>query len=128
MNALNAERFKAGERAIRAMGPYGERLIDNLKDIAPDFADYIIEFGFGSILSRPGLDLRERELATIAVLVAVGYAPRQLKAHIEAALNVGATRGEVVEVIMQTCLYAGIPAALNGLALAKEVFAERDLV
>jgi 4-carboxymuconolactone decarboxylase len=94
-----------------------------LADIAPDFARYVIEFPFGDIYSRSGLDLRSREVATIAALTALGNAAPQLKVHIEAGLNVGLSRDEIVEVIMQMSVYAGFPAAVNGLFTAKEVFA-----
>src|ERR1700740_1967619 len=87
---------------------------------------YLIKFPFGDIYSRPGLDLRSREIATIAALTAMGNAAPQLKVHIEAGLNVGISRDEVVEIIMQMAVYAGFPAALNGLFAAKEVFAHRD--
>jgi len=107
-------------------GQAGTRVIDSLRDIAPDFARYLIEFPFGDIYSRPGLDLRTREIAVVAALTALGNAAPQLKVHVEGALNVGASREEVVEVIMQMAVYAGFPAALNGLFAAKEVFAARD--
>jgi 4-carboxymuconolactone decarboxylase len=96
------------------------------KDIAPDFARLLIEFPFGDIYSRPGLDLKSREIAVVAALTALGHALPQLKVHIHGALNVGCTRQEVVEVIMQMAVYAGFPSALNGLFAAKEVFKERD--
>ena len=63
---------------------------------------------------------------TVSALTALGHARPQLRVHINAALNAGCTRGEIVEVLMQMAVYAGIPAALNALYLAKEVFAERD--
>ena len=85
----------------------------------------MIEFPFGDIYSRPGLDLRAREIATIAALTALGNASPQLKVHIEAGLNVGLSREEITEVIMQMAVYAGFPAALNGLFAAKEIFALR---
>ena len=97
-----------------------------LADIAPDFARYVIEFPFGDIYSRPGLDLRAREIATIAALTALGYATPQLKVHIQAGLNVGLSRQEIVETIMQMAVYAGFPAAVNGLFAAKEVFAGQE--
>ena len=103
-------------------GQQGQKVIDSLADIAPDFARYLIEFPFGDIYSRPGLDLRTRELATVAALVALGNAAPQLKVHLHAALNVGCSREEIVEIIMQIAVYAGFPAALNGLFAAKEVF------
>ncbi len=101
-------------------------MIAALADIAPDFATYVIEFPFGDIYSRPGLDLRSREIATIASLTALGNATPQLKVHIHAGLNVGLSRDEITEVIMQMAVYAGFPAALNGLFAAKAVFAEAD--
>lgn len=96
-----------------------------MADIAPDFATYLFEFPFGDIYSRPGLDLKSREIATIAALTALGNAAPQLKVHIEAGLNVGLSREETTETIMQMAVYAGFPAALNGLFAAKEIFAER---
>ena len=119
-------RLERGKRALAEIdGAAGDKVIEALADIAPDFARYLFEFPFGDIYSRPGLDLRSREIATIAALTALGNAAPQLKVHIEAGLNVGLTREEVVEIIMQMAVYAGFPAALNGLFAAKEVFAAR---
>ena len=119
------ERYERGRRALAEIdGDAGEAVIDSLADIAPDLARYIIEFPFGDIYSRPGLDLRSREVATIAALTAMGTAAPQLKVHIRAGLNVGLSREEVVEIIMQMAVYAGFPAALNGLAVAREAFAD----
>ncbi|MBD0414444.1 carboxymuconolactone decarboxylase family protein [Oryzicola mucosus] len=118
------------QRGIRALaqidGEAGQKVVDSLADIAPDFATYLLEFPFGDIYSRPGLDLRAREIATIAALAAMGNAAPQLKVHIEAGLNVGLERGEIVEILMQMAVYAGFPAALNGLFAAREVFNHRD--
>ena len=108
-------------------GQAGERVIASLSDIAPDFAKYLIEFPFGDIYSRSQLDLKSREIGVVAALTALGNATPQLKVHIHGALNVGSTRDEVVEIIMQMAVYAGFPAALNGLFAAKEVFAERNV-
>lgn len=109
-------------------GEAGTNVINSLRDIAPDFARYLIEFPFGDIYSRPQLDLRSREIAVVAALTAMGTATPQLKVHIEGALNVGVTKEEVVEVIMQMAVYAGFPAALNGLFVAKEVFLSKGLL
>jgi 4-carboxymuconolactone decarboxylase len=120
-------RLDRGKRALSEIdGEAGERVVSALAEIAPDFARYLVEFPFGDIYSRPGLDYRAREIATIAALTALGNAAPQLKVHIEAGLNVGLTRDEIVEIIMQMAVYAGFPAALNGLFAAKEVFAHRD--
>ncbi len=123
MSADTNERFTRGLAKLREIdGEAGERVVASLADIAPDFARYLIEFPFGDIYSRPGLDLRSREIAVVAALTAMGNAAPQLKVHLRAALNVGVTRKEVVEVIMQMAVYAGFPAALNGLMAAREVF------
>ena len=121
------DRYRQGWEKLKEIdGEAGERVVESLKDIAPDFARLLIEFPFGDIYSRPGLDLKSREIAVVAALTALGNAVPQLKVHIHGALNVGCTRQEVVEVIMQMAVYAGFPAALNGLFAAKEVFKERD--
>jgi 4-carboxymuconolactone decarboxylase len=124
MNTSN-QRYQRGLEKLREIdGDAGQRVIDSLQDIAPDFARYLIEFPFGDIYSRPGLDLKSREIAVVAALTAMGNAAPQLKVHLQAALNVGVSREEIVETIMQMAVYAGFPAALNGLAAAREVFAQ----
>jgi 4-carboxymuconolactone decarboxylase len=123
----NARYDRGWEKLREIDGMAGERVVTSLADIAPDFARYLIEFPFGDIYSRPQLDLKSREIGVVAALTALGNATPQLKVHIHGALNVGCSREEVVEIIMQMSVYAGFPAALNGLFAAKEVFAERDL-
>ena len=122
------DRYMRGQKALAEIdGQAGQAVIDSLADIAPDLARYVIEFAFGDVYSRPGLDLRAREIATIAALTAMGTARPQLKVHINAGINVGLSRQEIVETIMQMAVYAGFPAALNGIAVAREVFAERAM-
>ena len=125
--AAHSERFDRGWQKLGEIdGEAGEKVIESLSDIAPDLGRYIVEFGFGDIYSRPGLDLKSREIATVAALIAMGNAAPQLKVHINAALNVGVSKAEIVEIIIQMVAYAGFPAALNAMALAKEVFATRE--
>lgn len=120
-------RYRRGWDKLREIdGAAGERVVAALSGIAPDFANYLIEFPFGDIYSRPGLDLKAREIGVVAALTALGNAAPQLKVHIHGALNVGWTRAEIVEMIMQMAVYAGFPAALNGLFAAQAVFAELD--
>ncbi len=122
---MNDERYARGWAKLQEVdGQAGENVIESLKDIAPDFARLIIEFPFGDIYSRPGLDLKVRELAVVAALTAMGNAVPQLKVHIHGARNVGCSRQEIIEVIMQMAVYAGFPAALNGLFAAKEIFSQ----
>jgi 4-carboxymuconolactone decarboxylase len=121
------DRYEKGvERFKEIKGENGEGAIERLKELDPDLARYVIEFPFGDIYSRPGLDLRSREIATISALIALGNAPIQLGVHIRSALNVGVTRQEIKEIIIQMAVYAGFPAALNAMRTAKEVFEELD--
>ena len=120
------ERYARGWEKLREIdGEVGEKVVASLADIAPDFARYLIEFPFGDIYSRPQLDLKAREIGVVAALTALGNAAPQLKVHIHGALNVGCSEQEVIEVIMQMAVYAGFPAALNGIFAAKAVLAER---
>ena len=121
-------RYQRGLEKLREIdGAAGERVIAALADVAPDFARLLIEFPFGDVYSRPGLDLRSREIATIAALTALGHATAQLEVHVEAGLNVGLRPTEIVETVMQMAVYAGFPAALNGLFAVKRVFAARGV-
>lgn len=121
---MEKTRFDKGLAMLAKIdGVGGQEVVNSLEDIAPDFARYLVEFPFGDIYSRPGLDLKSREMATVSALAALGHARPQLKVHIAAALNVGCTREEIIEIIIQMAVYAGFPAALNGLSAAREVFA-----
>ncbi|WP_321370204.1 carboxymuconolactone decarboxylase family protein [uncultured Desulfuromusa sp.] len=125
---MESERYKTGLAKLSEIdGEQGERVVEALKDISPDFAELLIAFPFGDVYSRPGLDLKSREIATVAALTAMGTAAPQLKVHVQAALNVGCSREEVIEIMIQMAVYAGFPAALNGLFIAKEVFADNGL-
>jgi len=120
---MDSERYRRGWNLLQQIDPQQvSGLMAELEEIAPDFAKYVVEFPFGDIYSRPGLDLQKRELVAVAALTALGNALTQLKVHIRYALKVGCAREEILEVIMQTAVYAGFPAALNGLFAAREVF------
>ncbi|MEZ8614317.1 carboxymuconolactone decarboxylase family protein [Vibrio splendidus] len=124
---MNQSRFDIGlERLNHIDGEAGQQVIESLQDICPDLAQYTIEYPFGDIYSRPGLDLKSREIATVAALTALGNCAPQLKVHLNAALNVGCSEEEIKEVILQMSVYAGFPSALNGMFAFKEVFAERN--
>ncbi len=103
-------------------GEAGRKVIDSLQAIAPDLARYVIEFPFGDIYQRPGLDLPQRELATVAALTALAHCQPQLAVHVHG------TPEQIVEVVIQMAVYAGFPAALNGMHTVKTVFAERGLL
>ncbi len=111
-------RFELGEaRLAEVDGKAGAEVVEPLGDLGR----YIVEFAFGDIYSREGLGLRDRELATVAALTAMGGREPQLKVHIGAALNVGLTEREIEETIIQTVPYAGFPTAINAMNVFKEV-------
>lgn len=121
--STDSQRRQRGLETLAAItGVSGEAVIAGFADIAPDLAEWAVSFGYGEVLSRPGLDKRSRQFATIAALTAMGNAPAQLKVHIQGALNVGCTQTEIVEVILQMALYAGFPCAINALNVAREAF------
>ena len=125
---MTSERFERGQRMLEQVdGETGMEVVRQLARSFPDFARYIVEYPFGDIYSRPGLGLRERELAVVAALTAMANAGPQLRVHLNAALHVGCAPAEIVEVVMQMSVYAGFPAALNGLAAVKEVFDARGI-
>ena len=104
-----------------------EEIFKDLDDIAPDLSRFVVEFPYSEIYTREEVDLKTRELCTVSALTVLGTIP-QLKDHINAALNVGNTPVEIVEIIMQMSAYCGFPKAINGVVAAKEVFAERNLI
>jgi 4-carboxymuconolactone decarboxylase len=121
------DRYTKGLKNLEKIHPEASKaLMESLKDIAPDLGRFVIEFPYGDIYEREGLDLKSREIATIAALTALGDTKPELKDHIKGALNVGCKRQEVIEVIIQMAVYAGFPRAINGINTAKEVFQELD--
>lgn len=107
-------------------GHGGRAVIDSLTDIAPHVGQWIVNFAFGEVYARPQLSLRDRELATIACLCSQGATEPQLKVHVQGALNAGLSAEEVVEAFSQCIPYVGFPRVLNALAVAREVFSERE--
>lgn len=93
--------------------------------LAPDFFDYVLQTAFGTIWSRPELPVRDRSMITVAMLAALGQ-PEELRAHLAGALNAGLSRDELVEVLMQVAVYAGVPAAASSLRVAAEVLGTED--
>ena len=89
-------------------------------DVAPDYFAIVREYCFGMVWSRPGLAVRDRSLATVAMLAALGR-QEELAAHLRGALNVGLSREELVEVLMQVGVYAGVPAGVQALTTAAKV-------
>jgi 4-carboxymuconolactone decarboxylase len=114
------------EEMRKHIGPEADDYVARLAAISPEFAKVNVEFPFGELYRRGILDDKTRELCTMAALTVQGFALPELKIHTRAALNCGATRLEIIEVITQMIAYCGFPAATNALLSAKEVFQELD--
>ena len=110
-------------RAIFGQGI--ESALEALAATSPDLVRCLIEFPFGDIYARPGLDLKTREMLTVAALTVLGYPQAELKEHIRGALNVGCTPDQILEIILQMAVYAGFPAALEAVKTAASVFGEK---
>lgn len=119
------ERYQQGLKKLQEIeGNAADEALLSLKEVSPDLARYCVEFPLGDIYSREGIDIKSREIAAIAALTALGNASLQLKIHVKAALRVKCTETEIKETIMQTAIFAGFPAAINGMFIAKEAFKE----
>lgn len=93
--------------------------------LVPGLSESVVDFAYGRQYARPGLGLKERYIATIAALTALGGQTRpQLKVNIAGGIKAGLSESEIAEVIWQMSLYGGFPAAINGLNCALEVFDE----
>ena len=122
---MDRNRFEKGAKRLEQMG-HSSDIATRLERMSPELNRYIHEFAFGDVHSREGLSPRDHELVIIAGICALGFAPAELKSHINMGLNAGLTRQEVLEIFIQLAVYAGFPAAVNATFVAAEVFAERD--
>lgn len=121
-------RFASGLAVLKQIGGAGYDVqLKRLAELAPDLARYTVEFGYGDLLSRPGLDLAHRELCTVAILIALGSAQPQLKYHMHGFLNVGGKASELVELLILSVAITGFPGAINAIGLIREVLRERDI-
>lgn len=121
-------RYEKGKKCLEGIQNRSvDEIFKDLEDIAPDLSRFVIEYPYSEIYTRDELDLKTREICTVSALTVLGTIP-QLKEHINAALNVGNSPTEIVEIIMQMSAYCGFPKAINAMMAAKEVFIERDLL
>lgn len=118
------ERELRGGDVMRSIGIDPDAVVASVAPMDERFGHTIVEYAFGEIISRPELDLRTRQLVTVAVLAAIGGCEAQLQAHIPATVRAGATGAEIIAVLTHLTPYAGIPRTLNALYLAKELLAE----
>lgn len=123
------DRYAHGWQVLDAIdGHAGANVIDALQDISPELGHQVVSWAFGEIYDRPGLEPRDRQLATLGVLTGLGGCEPQLDVHINAALNVGLSPEQIIEVFLHSAVYCGFPRALNATFTAKKVFAERGLL
>ena len=126
MKTEQSERYQKGiENLMRIDGESGENVVQKLNEFSPDLGKYVIEYPFGDVYDRDIFTDREKEIAVVAALTALGNAKPQLKVHLNAALNVGLTPEELKEIMIIMSVYAGFPAALNGTFALEEVLEER---
>lgn len=111
---------QGAESVKQVLGPKAEDSLATLGELG----DRIIETIYGDIYQRPGLTLKERQIATLSMLMALGGKDRQVKVHMRAGLRVGITEDELRELVIQLAAYAGFPAAINAQAQLNEVLAE----
>jgi len=121
----NNERYDLGMKTLKKMiSEESLHTISNMKNISPDFWDMIVGFGYGEVYAREGLSLANREIVTLTTLITQG-AFEQLEFHMRAALKVGLTENEIIEIIIQCAAYVGFPKATQAMALAGKVFQEK---
>ena len=125
----SAERYSRGIEVLKKIGGAGYDIpVHRLAQVAPDLARFTVEFAYGDILSRSGLDLRLRQIATVAALMAHGSVQPQLKYHMTGFLNAGGEPAELVEMLFQAIAILGFPVSINTVGIVREIFRERGLV
>ncbi|WBM38032.1 carboxymuconolactone decarboxylase family protein [Alcaligenes faecalis] len=129
---MSTQRYQKGMDKLRELtvpdqtSPTGHMdICEGFKDVAPDLQRFVVEFAFGDIYARPGLDNKQKVLTTISALVAQGTP--QIGMHVITGLNVGLKPVEIVGCIMHLIPYVGFPRALNALRVAQDVFAEQGV-
>lgn len=122
----NNKRYDAGIRAMEELfSPEVREGMEHIKQISPDFWEMIVSFGFGDLYGRNTLSHAQREIITLTTLITQG-AFDQLRVHLPAALNVGLTKEEIMEIIIHCAGYVGFPKAVHAMGIAGEVFKEQN--
>ena len=119
--------YAAGMRVRREVlgDTHVDRATAGATDVTHDFQELITRYAWGGVWTRPALDRRSRSVVTLTALVA-GRHYDELEFHLRAALRNGLSREEIVEVLIQTAVYCGVPAANSAFAVATRVLAEPD--
>jgi 4-carboxymuconolactone decarboxylase len=125
---MTSDNFEKGMKMRRAVlgDAHVDRSMNNVDDFSRDLQTFLTEVGWGMTWARPGLDRRSRSILTLGMLTALNR-PHELKIHLVGALNNGLTKDEIKEVLLQTAVYCGAPAAIDAFRTAREVFQERGI-
>ncbi len=122
---MNEERYETGLRIRREV--LGAEYVDKSIAMSDDFnrplQELVTEYCWGAVWSRPGLSRKVRSLINLAMLTALNR-PHEVKLHLKGALNNGCSKEEIMEVLLQSAIYCGVPAAIDSFRLAREVFNE----
>jgi 4-carboxymuconolactone decarboxylase len=120
------ERYEQGMKTRRVVlgDAHVDATLKNKNELTDVFQDFITRYAWGEIWSRPGLPKETRSLLTLAMMVALNR-PDELRMHLRAALNIGITREQIQEVLLQTAIYCGLPAANSAFHIALEVFSQK---
>jgi 4-carboxymuconolactone decarboxylase len=125
---MENSRYQRGtEILMKLAGEQGAKAVNGVQAVSSDLGRLIIEFAFGDVYARPLLDLKQREFVTLSSLITQGAAADQLQFHFNAALNVGLTLDEVVEIIIHCAVYAGFARSVHALQVLQKVAEERNL-
>ncbi|WP_010093367.1 4-carboxymuconolactone decarboxylase [Burkholderia ubonensis] len=121
------QRYEAGMTVRRAVlgDAHVDRSIESRTEVTEEFQNLITRYAWGEIWTRDGLPRHTRSLLTIAMMVALNRG-EELALHLRAARNNGVTRDEIKEVLLQTAIYCGVPAANSAFHLADRIFKEQD--
>jgi 4-carboxymuconolactone decarboxylase len=124
---MDKNRYEKGLEVRKAVlgAEYVEKSLRSADEFTRPMQELVTEYCWGEIWTRPGLDRRTRSFINLGMLTALNR-PHEIKLHIRGALNNGLTREELMEVFLQSAIYCGVPAALDSIRVAKEVFAEID--
>ncbi len=124
---MDKQLYDAGMKLRRDVvgAEYVDKAMASADDLTADFQQFVTEYCWGAIWTREDLSPRDRSVLNLGMLTALGK-PNELKLHLRGALTNGVTREEIREILMQTAVYCGVPAAMEGFRMAREVFAELD--
>lgn len=119
---MENKRYQQGCETLQKLtGDASEKVVKGIESFSPEFGKMMIEFGFGDIYSRPHFNLKEQEIITLTSLISQGASERQLVFHFKAALHVGLTKADIVEIIMHCAAYAGFPKASFAMEILQQV-------